>query len=315
MNTPPRSITLRFLAAPTEVATLGGSIQGGRILEWIDKAAYACAVGWSGGYCVTAYVGNIRFTRSIESGHLVEVEARLVHTGRSSMHIQCTVSSADPRTGEFTEASNCLVIFVAVDDSGKPKNVPAWLPVTAEDHAEADEAIMRIGLRADIEEAMSRQEYTDKGTAPVSVMRFLAAPTDVNWGGKTHGGTVMRWIDEAAYLCGTAWSGGPCVSVYAGGVRFYRPIQIGHVVEVDARLLHTGAQTMHISVHVRSGDPRTGEMNLTTHCLTVVAAIGEVGAATAVRQWIPQSDEDRGLEAHARELIALRARARIGALS
>lgn len=39
---------------------------------------------------------------------------------------------------------------------------------------------------------MSRQEYTDKGTAPVSVMRFLAAPTDVNWGGKTHGGTVMR---------------------------------------------------------------------------------------------------------------------------
>ena len=36
MTTPPRSITLRFLAAPTEVATLGGAVQGGRILEWID---------------------------------------------------------------------------------------------------------------------------------------------------------------------------------------------------------------------------------------------------------------------------------------
>ena len=29
-------------------------------------------------------------------------------------------------------------------------------------------------------------------------LRFLAAPSDVNWGGKVHGGTVMRWIDEAA---------------------------------------------------------------------------------------------------------------------
>ncbi|MFE7421197.1 acyl-CoA thioesterase [Rhodococcus sp. NPDC057529] len=315
MTTPPRSITLRFLAAPTEVATLGGAVQGGRILEWIDKAAYACAVGWSGSYCVTAYVGNIKFTRSIESGHLVEVEARLVHTGRSSMHIQCTVSSADPRTGQFTEASNCLIIFVAVDDSGKPTTVPPWKPITAADRAESEEAVMRIGLRADIEEAMSKQSYTDAGTAPESLTRFLAAPTDVNWGGKTHGGTVMRWIDEAAYLCGTSWNGTPCVSVYAGGVRFYRPIQIGHVVEVDARLLHTGAQTMHISVHVRSGDPRTREMNLTTHCLTVVAAVDDGGAATAARQWVPQSDEDRKLEAHARELIALRDRARIGALA
>jgi acyl-CoA hydrolase len=30
------------------------------------------------------------------------------------------------------------------------------------------------------------------------VFRFLAAPADANWGGKAHGGTVMRWIDEAA---------------------------------------------------------------------------------------------------------------------
>ena len=84
-----REITLRFMAAPTDVATLGESaIAGGRVLEWIDKAAYACAVGWSGGYCVTAYVGNVNFARPIQSGDVVEVQARLVHTGRSSMHVE-----------------------------------------------------------------------------------------------------------------------------------------------------------------------------------------------------------------------------------
>ena len=45
----PHETTLRFLAAPTDVADLGGTaVAGGRVLEWIDKAAYACAVGWSG---------------------------------------------------------------------------------------------------------------------------------------------------------------------------------------------------------------------------------------------------------------------------
>lgn len=41
--------------------------------------------------------------------------------------------------------------------------------------------------------------------APEADTRFLAAPTDVNWGGNTHGGRVMGWIDDAAYLCGTRW--------------------------------------------------------------------------------------------------------------
>ena len=39
------NITLRFMAAPTDVLIAGAQgISGGRVLEWIDKAAYACAV-------------------------------------------------------------------------------------------------------------------------------------------------------------------------------------------------------------------------------------------------------------------------------
>lgn len=59
-------VTLRFLAAPTDVLMAGAmGVHGGRVLEWIDKAAYACAVGWAQSYCVTAYVGHIHFTRPI----------------------------------------------------------------------------------------------------------------------------------------------------------------------------------------------------------------------------------------------------------
>ncbi|MDL9938371.1 hotdog domain-containing protein [Gordonia sp. ABSL1-1] len=308
--TPAREITLRFLAAPTDATTLGGDVRGGRLLSWIDKAAYACAAAWSGGYSVTAYFGNITFTRGIEPGDIVEVTATLIHTGTSSMHIQCTVRSAAPHTGVFTVASECLVIFVAMgEDTGagrRPRPVPQWVPVTDADRAAQEYATTRIPVRKRIEEAMASVTYSDAGTAPRSQTRFLAAPTDVNWGGNAHGGRVMEWMDESAYLNAARWCGGRCVSAYVGGIRFYAPIHIGDVVELDARLIHTGKQTMHVSVHVRAGDPHTGVMRDCAHSLTIVAAVDDQGDATAVRRWAPVSAEDISLDEHARELISIR---------
>jgi acyl-CoA hydrolase len=307
MTTPATEIVLRFLAAPMDI-TYGGTVHGGKLLEWIDKAGYACAVGWSGNYCVTAYVGDVHFTRPVRTGELVEVAARLVHTGRSSMHILVTVTSADPKDRAFTEATRCLTVFVAVDSTGRPAPVPPWRPTSTEDTQLQSRAIQLTGVRADIEASMKEQTYSDAGTAPQTTLRFLAAPTDVNWGGKVHGGTVMRWIDEAAYVCAVGWSRTESVAVYAGGVRFYRPLLIGSIVETQARLLHTRRTSMHISVHVRSGNPRTGQLDLTTHCLIVFVALDEEGQSTPAPRWVPRTDEDLALDQHAEHLIELRTR-------
>src|SRR4051812_4865257 len=112
------SVTLRFLAAPTDVGH-SGSVDAGTVLEWVDKAAYATAVGWSKSYCVTAYVGNIHFADPVNSGDMVEVEATIVYPGRSSMHIRTVVSSGDPKGGPATMRSQCMVIFVAVWEGGE----------------------------------------------------------------------------------------------------------------------------------------------------------------------------------------------------
>ncbi len=236
-----RHITLRFLAAPTD-AGYSGNVSGGRVLEWIDKAGYACAVGWASTYSVTAYAGNVQFSRPVRVGDLVEAAATLVYTGRSSMHIMVTVRSGSVQDRILTVATECLMVFVAMGADGRPVPVAPWQPVTDGDRAHEASARGRVGLRADIEAAMAGQRYTDEGTAPAVVLRFLAAPTDVNWGGKVHGGIVMRWIDEAAHVLASRWFSSPAnAAVYAGGVRFYRPLLIGDVVEVEARLLLTRA--------------------------------------------------------------------------
>ncbi|MHA7177788.1 acyl-CoA thioesterase [Arthrobacter sp. Sr24] len=307
-ESPANSVTLRFLAAPTDVGH-SGSVDAGTVLEWVDKAAYATAVGWAKSYCVTAYVGNIHFADPVNSGDMVEVEATVVYTGRSSMHIRTVVSSGDPRGGSPTMRSQCMVIFVAVGKDGKPIPVTPFEPVTAQQIHHRDDALDRIGVREEIVEAMKVQEYTDAGTAERVVLRFLAAPTDVNWGGKVHGGIVMKWIDEAAYLCATRFCGADTVAVFSGGIRFYRPLLIGHVVEVEARLIYTGSKGMHIAIHVRSGDPKAREMNLTTYCLSVMVTRDHAGNSVPVPPWIPVSEEDKRLHAHAKDLLEIRGRA------
>ncbi|AXH95439.1 acyl-CoA thioesterase [Ornithinimicrobium avium] len=301
-------ITLRFLAAPTD-AGRSGSVGAGRVLEWIDKAGYAAAARWSGGYTVTAYVGNVRFRRPVEVGHLVEARARVILTGRSSMHITVQVSSGPPTTGGLEPATQCLMIFVAVGEDGRPTPVPTLEPRSMEERLLADWAERRKDLRGQVQAAMEQQTYSAVGTAPREVLRFLAAPTDVNWGGKVHGGIVMRWIDEAAHVLVTRWTHNPLnVAVFTGGVRFYQPLRIGDLVEVEARLLHTGPHAVHVGVHVRSGDPATGRLELTTFCRTVFVVLDEERRAATVPRWEPVSEEDRALDDHAVELVAIRER-------
>ena len=58
------------------------------------------------------------------------------------------------------------------------------------------------------------------------VLRFLAEPIDVNFGGKVHGGSVMKWIDQAAYACAAGWCGQYCVTAYVGGMARRFDIQL-----------------------------------------------------------------------------------------
>ncbi|HAQ58964.1 MAG TPA: hypothetical protein DCR63_00155 [Microbacterium sp.] len=61
--------------------------------------------------------------------------------------------------------------------------------------------------RQRIKELMLAEEYTAATDAPRTAPRLLVPPGVVNWGGDAHGGTVMCWIDEAAYACASAWVG------------------------------------------------------------------------------------------------------------
>ena len=144
------------------------------------------------------------------------------------------------------------------------------------------------------------------GTSRTLTLRFLAQPTDVNYGGKVHGGMVMKWIDQAGFAAAVGWSGKYCVTVAVGGIRFVAPVRIYDLVTVSATLVRTGTSSMHFAVEVRARDPMGGESRLCTHCVIVFVALeGVEGKTVAVPPWTPEDEADKRLSQYAEQVMTL----------
>ena len=140
--------------------------------------------------------------------------------------------------------------------------------------------------------------------------RFLAEPTDVNYGGKVHGGVVMKWIDQVGYAAAVGLSGHYSVTVAVGGIRFVAPIRTSDLVTVTAKLVYTGTSSMHFAIDVRARDPgldgsQAGN-RLCTHCIIVFVALdGVEGKPTPVPAWQPAGEDDRLLAEYAIKVMEL----------
>ncbi len=133
---------------------------------------------------------------------------------------------------------------------------------------------------------------------------FLAEPTDVNFGGKVHGGMVMKWIDQASYACAAKWSQRYSVTISANGIRFIRPILVGQLITVSAQIVHTGRSSMHIYVVVRACDPKEDNYVVTNRSFITFMATDKSGYPAKVKKFIPETEEDKKLEqvaVHAKE--------------
>ncbi|MCA9399918.1 MAG: acyl-CoA thioesterase [Candidatus Omnitrophica bacterium] len=149
-----RSVTLRFLAQPTDV-NFGGHVHGGSVMKWIDQAGYVCATGWCGNYCVTAYLGDLKFLSPIQIGDLIEVHAKVIYTGNTSMHTAIEVEASNPKEAKPIKKASCIIIFVSVDENGRPRKVPIWEPTNNEDICLEYYAKQSMILKKDMEKELA----------------------------------------------------------------------------------------------------------------------------------------------------------------
>lgn len=117
-----------------------GDLFGGNLMALVDQAAAVAAIRHAGGPAVTAAIDRVDFREPIPVGALVTCVGTVDCVGNSSMDITVEVYSENPVTGERRHTHTAHVVFVAIDEHGRPKRVPRLIPETPEEEARYERA-------------------------------------------------------------------------------------------------------------------------------------------------------------------------------
>jgi acyl-CoA hydrolase len=128
-----------------------GHVFGGVILAMMDTTAAVAAIRHARGTCVTASIDRVDFREPIHLGDLVIMKASVNYVGRSSMEVGVRVEAEDMVSGKRRHTNSCYLTFVAVDRNGRPVEVAAIRPETADEvrrfHAAAERRRRRLEER------------------------------------------------------------------------------------------------------------------------------------------------------------------------
>lgn len=117
-----------------------GNILGGRVVHLVDIAGGLAAMRHAGHVVVTARIGEVDFREPIHVGEFVVARARPVFAGRTSVDTQVEVYAENPFTRQRRLTTRASVTYVAIDEHGKPVEVPPLLPESDEERAAFEEA-------------------------------------------------------------------------------------------------------------------------------------------------------------------------------
>jgi uncharacterized protein (TIGR00369 family) len=139
---------LAVLMDQTHVNLLG-NVHGGVIMRLVDSTAGAVAQRHSGGPAVTAAMDEMAFLEPVHVGDIVRTIGQVNWAGRTSMEIGVRVE-AEPWNDSEREplhVASAYLVFVAIDEDGKPRAIPGLEPETDEERRRMREAEIRRSHR------------------------------------------------------------------------------------------------------------------------------------------------------------------------
>jgi len=124
-----------------------GNVHGGEIMRLIDEVAGAAATRHARARVVTARIDELSFLAPVYVGHLVTAKASVNHVGRTSMEVGVRVDSEDLLTGGSVHVASAYLVFVAIDERGRPVPLPPLTAETADERRRMAAAEARRSLR------------------------------------------------------------------------------------------------------------------------------------------------------------------------
>lgn len=127
----------------------------------------------------------------------------------------------------------------------------------------------------------------------VVIMTEIVYPNDTNPMGILQGGKLMHWMDTASAICAQTHSGNISVTASIDRVAFKRPIYLGDIVTIKAKITRAFTSSMEIFVEVLSRKVRVNENTLTNTAYFTFVALDENEHPVAVPELIPVTDHEK----------------------
>ena len=118
----------QFLVRPAHINHYG-RLFGGELLKWIDELAGIVARRHCNANITTAAIDNLQFKAPVFEGQMVVLVGKVTYTGTSSMEIRVD-SYTEDLDGIRRVINRAYIVMVAIDEAGKPLEVPEIIPET-----------------------------------------------------------------------------------------------------------------------------------------------------------------------------------------
>jgi len=148
------------MVLPNDTNTLN-SLMGGRLMHWMDIVAAIAAQKHCNRIVVTASADNISFKEPINLGNVVTLRSQVTRAFNSSMEVFIEVTAEDIPANKKIMTHRAFFTFVAVDQNGKPIEVPLVVPETPEEIEFYEGALRRRQLRLVLAQRMKPEEAVE----------------------------------------------------------------------------------------------------------------------------------------------------------
>ena len=116
-----------------------GNLLGGRLMHWMDIAGALTCRRHAGREVATVAVDKILFKRPAKVGEIITVTSKMIWVGHTSMKVHINVCEENTLSHKSKQTTTAYFTYVALDENGRPTEVPPLLPQTEKEKADFEE--------------------------------------------------------------------------------------------------------------------------------------------------------------------------------
>jgi len=238
-----------------------GTLFGGTGLALMDRVAFIAATRFGRTPFVTASCERIDFKQPARIGQIVEFTAKPIKAGRRSLTVEVEMVAESIVGRQRHTCTRSIFHMVAIPEGDDAANyrLPELLPEKPSDPSE---------------------EVT---------MVEIVFPDQANSVGRMFGGEAIAYMTKAAFVAASRYSGKLVVLASSERIDFARGIEIGEIVEAEARVVRVGHSSIAIETRLWSENLLTGKRHVTATGHFNMVAVGEDHRPVAVRDSDPHA--------------------------